>query len=425
MGRPDPKVTGVAGLVGFGAFLRTLGVDGALHEKLDRLKSDRRVVYPMAAQARLLMDVFAVGETRVFGVEGLASDPLFVHLSGGVVPSLDTLYDDIERFDDGAVGAVEQMAAEHGLWRAKELRGPFVHLDVDTTVLTLSGQDIQGGVLGPNRHYPGRPSYHPMLARLAETGTLVGGCLRPGDTGFGAADIPAVRRWVARAKQALRRGTSLCVRMDSAGDCAELLRALHQGQVFYVIKGRSIDDMCGALQQVTKWRTVERDVDERPSRQVVELDFQRDTWKKLDVAPRVIVVRSTTRRGKQLSWLDDADWAYQVFLTNRTDDADDIAWDYDKRAGIEPLIAELKGAWGIGHVSSRSFAANHAMLLLKMLVYNLLDRYAHHFPDLPRWRTPWRRRTLLRIPGRLSYSGHQHRLHLPPGSPLVSAVLLE
>jgi len=114
-----------------------------------------------------------------------------------------------------------------------------------------------------------------------------------------------------------------------------------------------------------------------------------------------------------------ADWTVQVFLTNRVDDANEIAWDYDKRAGIEPLIAELKGAWGIGHASCYSFAANHALLLLKMLTHNLLDRYTtEQFSELPRWRTPWRRRTLLRVPGRLSHSGRQRKLHLPPGSPL-------
>ncbi len=32
--------------------------------------------------------------------ESLAADPLFVRLAGGVVPSLDTVYRDLCRFDD-------------------------------------------------------------------------------------------------------------------------------------------------------------------------------------------------------------------------------------------------------------------------------------------------------------------------------------
>jgi hypothetical protein len=420
IGKPDPTVTGVAGLVGFGVYLRRLGIDRELHAHYDRLKTGNGLVYPMGAQLRLLTDAFAVGETRVFGVEGLAADPLFTYLAGGVVPSIDILYDDLDRFDDAALVALEDKMAEHGLVRAPKLRGTYAHFDLDTSVLPIFGEH-EGAVPGPNPRYRGRPSYHPMLARLAETGTIVGAQLRRGDTGFGADDVPTMRRWVRRTKSKLRRDVSLCVRIDSAGDCAEVLHALHEEQVFYVIKAKMTSDLYGAVSWATQWKTVDVDADNRPIRQVAELDFCRGTWREKGVKPRVIAVRSVERHGKQLPLMDGADWTVQVFLTNRLDeDANDVAWDYDKRAGIEPLIAECKGAWGIGHASSYSFAANHAVFLLKLLTHNLLDRYAtEQFPELPRWRTPWRRRTLLRVPGRLTRSGRGRRLRLPPGSPLL------
>jgi hypothetical protein len=420
-GKPDPSVTGVAGLVGFGGYLRRLGVDRLLHAEFDRLKTGHGVIYPMGSQLRLLTDAFAVGETRVFGVEGLASDPVFVHLAGGVVPSIDVLYDDLGRFDDAALETLEDMVADHGLVRVPKLRGPFVHLDVDTSVVPIFGDELEGAVPGPNPRYHGRPSFHPMLARIAETGTVVGAQLRHGDTGFGVDDVPVLRRWVKRAKGKLRQDASLCVRIDSAGDCAEVLRTLHDEQAFYVIKARITADLYGAISWTTNWKTMDVDADKRPIRQVAELDFSRGSWRDKGLKVRVIAVRSIERHGKQLPLLDGADWTVQVFLTNRVDDANDIAWDYDKRAGIEPLIAELKGGWGIGHASSYAFMANHAMFLLKMLTHNLLDRYAtEQFPDLPRWRTPWRRRTLLRVPGRLSRHGRGRKLHLPPGSPLLT-----
>ncbi len=421
MGKPDPTVTGVAGLVGFGVFLRRLGIDRELHSEFDRLKTGNGVVYPMGTQLRLLTDAFAVGETRVFGVEGLASDPLFTYLAGGVVPSIDTLYDDVDRFDEQALVKLEDKVAEHGLVRLPQVRGPYAHFDLDTSVLPVFGEH-EGAAPGPNPKYRGRPSFHPMLARIAETGTIVGAQLRPGDTGFGADDVPTMRRWVRRARTKLRRSTSLCVRIDAAGDCAEVLHALHEEQVFYVIKAKMTGDLYGAASWATNWKTVDVDADGRPTRQVAEIDFCRQTWREKGVKVRVIAVRSLERHGKQLPLIDGADWTVQAFLTNRVDeDANDIAWDYDKRAGIEPLIAECKGAWGIGHASSYSFAANYAVFLLKMLTHNLLDRYAtESFADLPRWRTPWRRRTLLRVPGRLSRSGRGRKLHLPPGSPLVT-----
>jgi hypothetical protein len=374
----------------------------------------------MGAQMRLLMDAFAVGEARVFGLESLAADPLFVRLAGGVVPSIDTLYADLDRFDDQALADLEEMSAAQGLLDLKQRHG-FVHLDLDTSVCPHDGE-MEGALPGPNPRYRGRPSYHPMLARIAETDTLVGAQLRPGDRGLGAEDVPTIARWVARAKGALGKSASLCVRIDAGGDCAEILECLHREQVFFLVKGRLTQEFYAAIATHPRWKTVDRDADGKPSRQIAELTFQRKSWAERGLNVRVIVVRSLERHGRQLALPDPLDlgWTVQVFLTNRIDDADDVAWDYDARAGIEPLIAELKGAWGIGQASSYSFRANHAVLLLKVLSHNLLIRYARErFRDLPKCRTPWRRRLLLRAPGRMSRSGRRTQLHVLPLSPLA------
>jgi hypothetical protein len=420
-------LTGVAGLVDFGVYLRKIGVDRQLHEMFGALKSGPRVVYPMGAQLRLLLDAFAVGETRVFGVEGLASDPLFVHLAGGMIPSIDTLYDDLNRFDSETLGRLEALVGEQGLARVSGMRRPpgtFVHLDVDTTVTPMFGEH-EGAVPGPNPRYHGRPSFHPMLARVAETDTVIGAQLRPGDTGFGDEDVPMVRQWVARTRKTLHPSIELCVRMDAGGDCAALIDALNAERVFYILKARVTQDLYAAVLRATDWTTMDEDADGAPIRQVTELSFSRKAWAGIEPSVRVIAVRSIERHGKQLPLLDGLDWTVQVFLTNRPDDADDIAWDYDGRAGIEALLADLKGFSGIGQASCYAFDANHAAFLLKLLAFNLVDRFVHTMhPELPRWRTNWRRRTLLCCPGRLSRSARRRKLHLPPGSPL-GATLLE
>ncbi len=98
IGRPDPSLTAVAGLVMLGVFLKGLGIDQELREAFGSMKSPDSV-YPMAAQLRMLLDLFMVGEHRVFGLENMAGDALFVRLAGGVVPSIDTGYRDLSRFD--------------------------------------------------------------------------------------------------------------------------------------------------------------------------------------------------------------------------------------------------------------------------------------------------------------------------------------
>jgi hypothetical protein len=76
---------------------------------------------------------------------------------------------------------------------------------------------------------------------------------------------------------------------------------------------------------------------------VTEMRSSRKAWADLEPGVRVIAVRLLERQGKQLPLFDGLDWTVQVFLTDRPDEADDIAWDYDRRAGIEAILADLKG----------------------------------------------------------------------------------
>jgi hypothetical protein len=419
----DPSVTSVAGLVGFGTFLRRLGVDAALRAHFDGLKSHPRVVYPMHAQLRLLIDAVAAGETRVFGLESLAADPLFVTLAGGAVPSIDVLYDDLARFDSEALARLDAMLAEHGLAPVRAVRRTRVHLDIDTTVEALFGGSIEGALPGPNPRYHGRPSYHPMLARVAETGTIVGAKLRPGDTSFGNDDVPTVIAWVRRVRAAVGPACAICVRIDAAGDCTELLDALErEHNVTFIVKARLTADLCSAIALHSKWTTVEPVVGERPTLQTAEIRFYRPCWKARYRFFRIVAVRSRERDcGKQVYLWDGLDWTVQAFVTNdEIMPVADVAPTYNLRAGIEPLIADLKNGVGIGKIPTQSFDANHAMFLLKVLAFNLLRRYVvAHFAPIAWWRTPWARRAIILQPGRLVRSGRGRALRVHPASMLA------
>jgi hypothetical protein len=424
VGRPDPGLTGYGGLAGFGSFIRDLGVDRELREGFWHLKASPMVVYPMESQMRLLIDAAAVGEHRVFGVEALSADPLFVHLAGGVVPSLDTIYRDLRRFDEPEIAALEEMMATHGLQPVRAKRRALVHLDVDTTVEPVFGEH-EGALPGYNPRYQGRPSYHPILARCAETDTVVGAKLRPGDTSFGDADAPTVGAWLDRMRVATGPKTVIRVRIDAAGDCTAVMRTIDEKKAQFLIKARTTGDLCTAIYRVPRgcWRTVDADADGKPTRQVAEVNFARGEWNTRGLVVRVIAVRSLERdNGKQLYLWEDAEWSVQAFLTNDMDsDADDIAHGYDGRAGIEPLIADLKGAWGIGKVPSADFAANHAALLLKLLTHNLLRRYVLAVaPALAAWRAPWIRRALLIVPGRFGRHARGPYLRLAPRPHLLN-----
>lgn len=423
--RPDPGrielrrtregLTGASGLVDFGRFLRAQGVDAELR-RFNRLKTGKRLVYPMHAQMRLLLDAHVVGEPRVFGVESLAADPLIVRLAGGTIPSIDTLYRDLNRFDEAAIELLEEMVARWGLDQSALRKHREVHLDIDTSVLPLHG-DHEGGAIGPNPRYHGRPSYHPVLARVAETDTSAGALLRPGDTSFGEADAEAVKKLVARTKRALGPQQELFVRIDAAGDCAEILETIAAEGASFVVKARMTVDLVNAIAETKLWRTVDSDADGRPLTQVAEVDFARHEWRHRGCSVRVVAVRTREpRSGKQLMLWSDLDYTVKAYLTNSTDDAIDVARRYDDRAGIETLIAEWKGGWGVGDVPCWGFDANHAAFLLKLLAHNLMRRFAAEIaPALAtaRWRIQWLRRALINVAGQLVKTGRSWFLNVP------------
>lgn len=410
LGPPDPSLSSLGGLVPFNAMLEQCGVSEALRSLCAPLKKGPSVVYPMEAQVRLLLDLFVVGGTRVFDLEYLASDPLFVHLAGGRLCCLDTLYTDVQRFDDQARERLAGLLAEQAL---AALRGRLLtrlHLDIDTSVCPVFGDDIEGAVPGYNPQYHGRNSYHPLLARIAESETLLGAQLRPGNTVLGEGDVEQLDRWLTTLSTSLGKDRCLVtVRIDKGGDCAALFEVIAKHRCRFLVKARMTHDLVAEILAQARWKTVDYDADGTVLNQIAEIDFVRREWREQHLEPiRVIAIRSRERQGGKK--LDDSGLTVQVVFTNdRYSNPEDLVLEYDERAGIEPLLAELKQAWGMEKVSSRDFGANTALLLLKGLAMNLLKKMAREqAPTVAhRWRTNGLRRLLILRPARLIRSGRR------------------
>jgi hypothetical protein len=415
-GPDDPSLSGLGGLVDFNAFVQREKLGQRLTRDFGHLKSGKQVVYPMHTQIQLLIDAAIVGARRVFDFEWLAADPLFEHLAGGAVPSIDTLYDDLRRFGPDEREQLEAVVADHGLRLLRERRPKRVTIDIDTTVTPVFGHQ-EGALPGSNPRYHGRPSYHPILARIAETDTVLGARLRTGDTALGEADVEDVEVWLDRARGAAGRDAVITTRIDAGGDCAALLAAINGRKCFFVVKAKQTPNLLGAAMQTTRWQTVDRDADGNPSRQAAEIDFQRDDWPSGNERYRVLAVRTNERdSGRQVCLWDGLDLSVQFYVTNDHDrDIDDLARVYDDRAGIEPLIAELKNGFGIGKASSSCFGANEAALLIKILAYNLMRRWVSaELPAVASWRSSWIRRAAILIPARLLRSGGRWLLRRAP-----------
>lgn len=412
-GPDDPSLSAVGGLVDFNGFLQEERFGAELARRFGHLKRGRGVVYPMHAQMQLLIDAAVLGAHRVFDLEWLALDPVFVHLAGGAVPSVDVIYDDLRRFESDELEALEELLADHGLRPLRERKLKWVTLDIDSTVEPLFGEQ-EGAVPGYNPRFHGRPCYHPLLARLAETDTVIGARLRPGDTTLGEGDVEDIEAWVDRVRAAAP-GAVVTARIDAAGDCAAILHAIHRRQAFFVVKMKQTANLLGAAMLTTDWVSVDQDADGNSIRDVALIEFERDDWPPGHY--RVIAVRDNERRsGRQTCLWDGLDHSVQFFVTNDTvRGLDDLARFYDDRAGIEPLIGELKHAFGIGKVPTADFAANEVAFLIKLLAYNLLQRWVtKNHPEIAVWRATWVRRACVCIPARLLRSGGRWMLRLAP-----------
>lgn len=413
-GPDDPALSGVGGLVDFNAFVQRERLGRRLSRDFGHLKTGKQVVYPMHTQMQLLIDAAVVGARRVFDFEWLATDPIFEHLAGGAVPSIDTLYDDLRRFGPEELESLEALVAEQGLSPLRERRLERLTVDIDTTVMPLFGHQ-EGAVPGSNPRYHGRPSHHPILARIAETDTVFGARLRPGDTALGETDVEDVEQWLDRAREAAGPKALITVRIDAGGDCAALLGAIHGRKAFFVVKAKQTPNLLGSAMQENRWHTVDVDADGKPSRQAAQMDFQREDWP--SGCYRVIAIRTNERdSGRQVFLWDGLDLSVQFFVTNDLfSDIDDLARTYDHRAGVEPLIGELKNGFGIGKASSADFNANEAAFLIKLLAYNLMRRWtAVQFPALTTWRSSWIRRLAILVPARLLRSGGRWLIRRAP-----------
>ena len=414
LGPDDPSLSSLGGLVAFNVLVDSCGAGEALTSLCASLKTGPSVVYPMAIQVRLLLDLLVVGATRPFDLESLAHDPLLVHLAGDRLCSLDTLYRDLRRFDDEARERLAHEVTSQGL---AALRGRLLtrlHVDVDTSVCQVHGDGIEGAVPGHNPLYHGRNSYHPLLARVAETGTLLGVQLRPGNTTLGTADVAQLDRWLLALRRQVGASVVVTVRIDKGGDCAALFRIIAAHRCHFVVKARMTPDLVREIVMSAKWTTTDKDADGRIVQQVAEIDFVRGEWREQNLPPiRVVLVRSRQRQGG--TKLDDSDFTVQAFFSNDLFSApEDVVLAYDERAGIEPLIAELKQDWGMEHVSGRDFGVNAAWLLLKGLALNLLRRLVRQQAPAvaQRWRTSATRHLLIARPARLVRSGRRLTVRL-------------
>lgn len=409
--------TALGGVNQLGRFLLKLELEKRLAVRFRDAKS-RWAPWRLDRVIAILLDAYFAGIERLYHFEDLETEPLLCARHGVArLPDLNTLYRDLRRFEDPELmGALLDLLREIVVEVIR--KQSLVTLDIDSTVETLYGRQ-EGAEIGPNPHKPGRPSYHPLIARDRVSDLIVHHVLRPGNTGTATGIVSFLHKALDIVKEG-KPGRTILARLDSGFESDTVMKLLERRGVGYVIKMRATSSVTLNLYGLgpQAWRRVSHDGDGEI--EIADLTCQRKDWAR---PRRMVVLRKREMDHPQGHLFDALGWSYSFFVTDRDWKPEDVARFYDKRADVERTICEAKNDLLIDHVPTSSFGANAADLAIKVLARNLLVLYRDQGLRLKtRFRVATLRRRFIAIAGRLVRHAGKLVLRLSPYTPLRAIV---
>jgi hypothetical protein len=290
-----------------------------------------------------------------------------------------------------------------------------VTLVLDSTVAVRYGQKQAGAEKGYNPKKPGRPSHHPLVATLAETGDLMGVRWRPGSASAAA----GAREWLPTLVTRLYAAgvEEITVRLDKGFFSRAMVECLSSLHVHFLLK-------------VPNYRWVRRALgSSRPSAQSYEITRDEGTgiWSSSGELYGARLLSLEWRRTEKAE--DQLLETYSVVqrahvLTNIPGIQALTAWRaYNQGAVVEQRIEEL-GQLGAGSTAVDDLEGNSLLWQMAALAYQVL--HVLRTTTLQgAWRKaqPHRLRTwFFRMPGRIVRHARKHSLDVTE-SALFSVLL--
>ena len=247
------------------------------------------------------------------------------------------------------------------IWQLCAINYGKIHLDIDTTVETVFGNQ-QGGRKGHNTKYRGKKGLRPILCFIQETREYLMGKLRSGNSISGkeaAAFIKKIKHHLPGCVQ------QILLRADGEFLSGQSIAACIQAGFEFIIANK----VCDPPFEPHNWyRPYKRKPFEYNS-----CVYQPKGW---EVASRFVVMRIANEKVKkpgqatQCALFEDQCYIYRIFCTNLSGPAHKIIATYDKRADVENLIGEAKRE-GLDAIPSAKFKTNYAFFQIVMLAYNI------------------------------------------------------
>lgn len=408
-------ITRYGGLFIFQQFCKSLGLRRFLQ---------RQVVWPPYADRRFhpadlfLAHLFAIvaGIGRVENTKTLKLNGLFPNLLGlPDFPHRDTLRQFLWRFD---AATLRNLKASHDLLR-RELFQRLNLLwnavvDMDATQLTVYGKQ-EAATVGYNKAHRGKASYSPLLSNEGRCGLSLALDLRSGHEHSSTGALPLLTDSLNLLPRTIA-ATRTRVRADAGFYDKDMVQWLDGGGYGYVVSSRITGPLQAKLPGL-------RFHSFRKNWAAADFLYQPSFW---DKKHRFVAIRHRLQEEGDRSTLFQNDGHdFRVLVTNLGLEPDAVWRFYTDRANQELLIRELKNAYEMAKIPTRSFFANAAFLEIALWAYDLV--VAFKTLCLPESFQTWTLATLRRefwsLPAQWVRTDNRNLLRLPPSFEYQDAFL--
>jgi len=283
-----------------------------------------------------------------------------------------------------------------------------VWLDCDDTVITLHGSQ-EGGEVGYNPRYHGRPSIKAKAAFIAETAETANLKAYGGKTHSNGEFLDFFKE----TEQLLPHNyITKGVRLDKGFFDEKNFEYFESRALLYVCKA----PMRGGLKKVVNYlneQNLWQELDEYYS--VAELTIPLPGWEK---ARRFIFICQKKDPKTGQLYIDHPEcYKYQAIVTNIETDAispEEVWHFYNKRGTCELWIEELKNGFAVDEASQHTFIKNEAYMLIKAIAYNLMLWFKEAtMPDeIKNCRAKIIRRKVLCVSGNIVGNGRYRHIRL-------------
>lgn len=358
-------LTSNAGLIPLHRFWNHLGGEAWIEDQLGSLKAEN-AVYPLGRIITILLLAIIQGAKHVSHILQLSHDKGLRKLWDWVrFPVETTVIRTLNLFSQAQVVKIADLnqALRQKVWN-RRWRGR-VTLDLDSTVKTVYGRQ-QGAEKGYNPTHPGKRSYNPLIAFIAETGEALMGWLRPGDTFSANGSVEFLKEALARLPKQVWK---VVVRADAAFFCHLFLDLVESLGHRYVVKVK-MKGWKGWTEEQAAWRKSGED------RWTAKFQAQLPGWKR----PRTFVAVRILTGYQEVDLFGKVPlYEYGLWVTNLPLSPLKLEEFYNQRTICENLIDVGKNQVGWCGMLTHRFWCNDLIFQLAMLAYNMVVWFKMRF----------------------------------------------